>query len=49
VADSLQLSHLHTKIEPHSGQLNLRHLSLGMMCLWQQLQTGNSRFEDISV
>jgi len=47
LAASLQLWHRHVRIAPHSGHMNLTHLSFGMMCLLQQLQTG--RVSDVDM
>ena len=46
LAASLQLEHLHIKLLPHSGQLNLTHLSLGIMCLLHPLHIGNDIVDD---
>jgi hypothetical protein len=47
LAASLQLSQRQISTEPHSGQLNLTHLSFGIMCLLQQLQTGSASDVDM--
>ena len=47
LAASLQLSHLQIRSTPHSGQLNLTHLSLGIIALWQQLHVGNDIVDDM--
>jgi len=45
----MQLWHLHSNIETHSGQFNFTDLSLGIICLLQQLHTGNSILDDIII
>jgi len=46
-AASLQLSHLQSSTDPHSGQLNFTHLSLGIMGLWHELHTGSTIDDDM--
>jgi len=47
LAASLQLSHLQRSNEPQLGQLNLTHLSLGIIGLWHELHTGKVIADDI--
>ena len=48
LAASLQLSHLQIRSpSSQSGQLNLTHLSLGIIALWQQLHVGNDIVDDM--
>jgi len=47
LAASLQLSHLQRSKEPQLGQLNLTHLSLGIIGLWHELHTGKAIDDDM--